>query len=144
MLWSQVHEDCNLNNDCDQAGLIVCKYNRYVMTKRCLKPWLPQVFIWDTNSRLNLDNGVLPCAQSSGDRIIRCIRHACSPGRLDVIRLNDTKYDVIPMDDVRSQLLTKIRRTYHGKAHAVAFFDQSASEKFDMENYVDNIQQLKR
>jgi len=105
---------------------------------------LPQVFIWDTNSRLNLDNDVLKCALSSGDRIIRWIRHACAPGRLEVIRLNDMKYDVIPMDNVRSQLLTKIRRTYYGKAHAVAFFfDQSASEQIDMEQYV-NIQKLKR
>jgi len=48
----QVHEDCTLNNDCDQKGLWVCKYSKFVMTKNHLKTWMPTVYEWPQEESL--------------------------------------------------------------------------------------------
>jgi len=130
-----VHEDCNFNNDCDNAGLIVCKYNRFLMTKRCLTPWFPQIFVWTQSSTLNANVNVPNIAQSSGDKILRWLRHVASPKRLEVLRVRDSDCYTIPLDSVTSHFLLKLQKLSYGKAHAVAFFNQLVSAKVDMEHY---------
>ena len=108
------------------------------MTKRWLTPWFPQIYLWNDESRLNFDNGALNRAESSGDKVIKWIRHVAAPKRLEVVMLNGfSETQVPPLADVNSSFLTKLKGTHYGKAHAVAFFDKSATSNYDMEHYVD-------
>ncbi len=47
-----VWEDLTLNNDCDQSGLFVVKYNRFLFIKRHIPSWLPDVYKWDDKTDL--------------------------------------------------------------------------------------------
>jgi hypothetical protein len=109
------------------------------MTKRWLTPWLPQIYVWNNESRPHFNNEALNEAESSGDKVLKWIRHVAAPKRLEVVGLNDSpKTDVRQLDDVKSNFLTKLKRTCYGKTHTVAFFDKSATRSdYDMEQFVD-------
>jgi hypothetical protein len=132
----QVHEDCNLNNDCDQNGLIVCKYNKFMMTKRCLSPWLPQVFEWSEDSIMRTDIDI-PKSEMSGDKILKWIRQVAPPSRISFVVINELGQQTVDPRNIKSSFLTKLTKTNYGKAHIVAFVDGAESSN-DIEEYSDS------
>ncbi len=73
-------EDLTLNNDCDQAGLFVVKYNRFVCFKRNIPSWLPEVFIWDDQTILSTtENTNAKPTERSVDLLLKYIQSSAAP-----------------------------------------------------------------
>ena len=89
----QVHEDLNINNECDEKNLTVCKFNRFLFSKKQLKSWMPSVYIWSENDRLESDK---ERTEKSAKIILKWIRMNCPPKRLELrfIRGHDFEISV--------------------------------------------------
>ena len=79
----EVWEDLHLNNDCDQKGLHVVKYNRFVVHKRRLATWMPLVYEWKddfTRVLMNTERTLEP-AENETSYLLDFIRSNAAPGR---------------------------------------------------------------
>ena len=126
----QVHEDCNLNNDCDQKGLVVCKYNRFLISKRQTGSWMPKLYevfsgvIVETHKELD-------AATSVADVILRWIRAIAPPCNVHVLMLNrgqefseisrECMSREFERDDSLGQIVMELLTATHGKYHLVCF-----------------------
>ena len=129
----QVHEDCNFNNDCDASGLIVCKYNRFLMSKRQMRTWIPRLY--EIPSNLAIRGGdELKTATSVSDIILAWIRAIAPPTRLDIricsdAGLIDVKHSdvwgVFGVEDPLGQTVSGLLSCTHGKNHLAAFVTAS-------------------
>lgn len=103
-----------------------------MMTKRFLTPWLPQVFEWKDDTKLNTSLD-LQIAEMSGCKILKWIRQVAPPRQLNFV----AKGILVDLSNVKSSFLKKLMNTCHGKAHIVAFADGVMSSD-DFEKFNDN------
>ncbi|XP_068230443.1 uncharacterized protein [Palaemon carinicauda] len=67
----EVFEDISLNNQCQDKGLWVIKYNRFTIWKQSLKTWIPDMFVWNEETSLQEDKYV---ACNSSDILIKYLK----------------------------------------------------------------------
>ena len=76
----EVWEDLHLNNDCDQNGLYVVKFNRFVAHVRNLQTWQPKVYEWNSETRLEVESTrKLSKAADESDTLLKYIRDWAPP-----------------------------------------------------------------
>ncbi|CAH1787208.1 unnamed protein product [Owenia fusiformis] len=85
----QVFEDLNINNDVDNAGLHVVKFNRFLMLKRNLKSWYADMCTYKVN-QFHIDTE-LPEAFGWSDRLFHWIRANCRPNQSMIINSAGTE-----------------------------------------------------
>ncbi len=74
-----VWEDLTLNNDCDQSGLFVVKYNRFLFMKRHIPSGLPDVYVWNEETDLQKEQDVKNNADRSVEILINHIQSWAPP-----------------------------------------------------------------
>lgn len=126
----QVHEDLNLNNDCDTRSLIVCKYNQYLMSKKQMKTWIPEVYEWPDKVILLPSDELLEAVTGEGDCMLRWVRSTAAPKCLNIVLVDGMgrkmiaheKYsEVLQARAPLRTLLTGLLNVKLGRHHTVAF-----------------------
>ena len=111
--WS-VYEDCNLNNDCDEKGLWVCKYRKFIMTKNHLKTWMPRVYVWPSGESLER-MGQKDAAGGWVDPLLQWLKSNAPPKRLDLIPVLRPEEEARVLGEQLTDLTAKIRQIPGGK-----------------------------
>ena len=108
----QAWEDLHLNNECDDKGLYVVKYNRFKVFKRNLSTWQREGFQWSNDVELKEGNMM---TDEEGDILFRWIRRFARPGRCEKSWPADSN---IPSE--MSNLVDRIMQLCRAKDHIVA------------------------
>ena len=109
----EVWEDLHLNNDCDQAGLFVVKFNRYAASTRDWSTWQPDLFIWDDDTNLYIKIKLKPTTDES-NFLLRYIRDWAPPGRYGDSWPEESRPDEL------SLLVDKISKLLRAQHHFAA------------------------
>ena len=136
----QVHEDLNINNECDEKNLTVCKFNRFLFSKKQLKSWMPSVYIWSENDHLETDK---ERTEKSAKIILKWIRMNCPPKRLEIRFIRGNSFEDISLTDWELSpgignkernnlqelfsLLKGLMSVKLGKSHILALFGENSS-----------------
>ena len=88
----EVWEDLRLNDDCDQAGLFVVKFNRFAARVRNWSTWQPALFIWGEKTTLDMacDKKPVPAGDES-NLLLKYIKDWALPGRCEDDLSNDQR-----------------------------------------------------
>ena len=143
----QVHEDLNINNECDEKNLTVCKFNRFVFSKKQLKSWMPSVYIWSEKDRLGSRK---KRADASAKIILQWIRVTDPPKRLNIKCIEDNSLKEISHTELKEKLqlsssieqkewpnlnelftlLSGLMSVKAAKSHILALFNQNKLNNF--------------
>ena len=119
----EVWEDLHLNNDCDQNGLYVVKFNRFVARCRNLHTWQPTVYEWSSETRLEVEGTVkLQKAADESDALLKYTRDWAAPGRCE--DLNDSIQKPVEL----VSLVHKVKQLRRGKHHFASVRPDSLEE----------------
>ncbi len=131
-------EDLNINSDCDEKGLWICKNYKFIMTKQpMIISSLPDIYEWSKNTSLdNMTEGNRPPKGKCG-QIIRkwlnrdgLMRVEVYPSKkAEAVHLKNASYDAIEIDDI----LVRVRSIKKGQHHFVAILPH----KRDVNNELD-------
>ena len=122
----QAWEDLDLNNECDDKGLYVVKYNRFKMVKRHLSTWQREGCPWNEDTRLEPGTN---CAEEEVNILFRWIKRYARPGRCEVSW--PTKKTICPHVN---DLVERVRKLYRSKHHFAAVYPDAEVLK----NYLHN------
>ncbi len=78
-----VYEDCNLNYHCNKEGLWVVKYNRFIIQKRRVSRWAPNMYEWDKSSTLVDMDKLIYQATDEAKTICSWLTHSEKPKRVE-------------------------------------------------------------
>ena len=143
----QVYEDLNINNDCDEKKLTVCKFNRLMFCKKSLKPWMPTVYIWSEKDIIRKDQRYNTMRERSSKIILQWLKMHAPPKRFEIrfvegnnlkqIKFKDSKLESqqnmngikpIILQELESFLLGFVS-TRLGKSHVVALIGRKVSNR---------------
>ena len=111
-----------MNNDCDNAGLWVVKFNRFVLRKINMPDTLPKPFIWNDTTRMLRE---MPNTHTDCVMILKQYIHNCCVANIESVQCeprSDTSKDV-------DNLVKDLRQTNEPNSHhLVAIQDMKVSE----------------
>lgn len=114
----EVWEDLHLNNQCNEKDLFVVKFNRFVLFKKSIPTWQPQVYIWNDDTRLDA-RMMSKTPENEIDPLLRYIGDNASPGRCEYPCLVEGEFPEM------MSLVREIRTWERGKHHFAAVHPNS-------------------
>ena len=122
----QAWEDLDLNNECDNKGLYVVKYNRFKMVKRHLSTWQREGFAWNEDTRLDCETNF---AEEEVNILFRWIKCYARPGRWSL---------AWPIGEAIcphvNDLVERVKKLYRAKHHFAAVYPDPRV----LQNYLHN------
>ena len=122
----QAWEDLNLNNQCDNKGLYVVKYNRFKMVKRHLSTWQREGFAWNEDTRLEMGTNF---AEEEVNILFRWMKSYARPGRWSLAW--PTGEAICPHVN---DLVERVKKLYRAKHHFAAVYPDPKI----LQNYLHN------